>query len=190
MRNRKDFEGFLRSGLKGLETIAYEQIKNLALGFAEGITGSEGGVELANKIFSRAQNPHLEVLFQSPKMRSFTYSFTMAPKDEDEQLECKNIIKLFRFHMAPELKGAANRFLTLPSEFDIHYMYHGSAEGEESGENQFFNKIATCVLTNCDTNYTPDGVNSFRDGSPTKITMSLTFQETELLTKERVNLGY
>jgi hypothetical protein len=57
-------------------------------------------------------------------------------------------------------------------------------------ENDFYNKIATCVCTACDVNYAPDGVKSFEDGSPTKITMSLAFQETELLTKERVNQGF
>lgn len=184
----KDFEGFLRSGLKGLETIAYEEIKNLALGFAEGITGTEGGVELANKIFSRAQNPHLEVLFQSPKMRSFTYSFTMAPKDEDEQLECKNIIKLFRFHMAPTIQAQNQRFMTLPAEFDIHYMYQ--APGGQAGENNFYNKIATCVLSDCKVDYTSGGVKSHVDGSPVIIKMDLTFQETEMITSDHVEAGF
>lgn len=184
----KDFEGFLRKGLKGLETVAYEQIKNLALGFAEGITGTEGGVELANKIFSRAQNPHLEVLFQSPKMRSFTYSFTMAPKDEDEQLECKNIIKLFRFHMAPTIQAQNQRFMTLPAEFDIHYMYQ--APGGQAGENNFYNKIATCVLSDCKVDYTPGGVKSHIDGSPVIIKMDLTFQETEMITSDHVEAGF
>jgi hypothetical protein len=184
----KDFEGFLRSGLKGLETVAYEQIKNLALGFAEGITSSEGGVELANKIFSRAQNPHMEVLFNGPKMRSFTYSFTMAPKSEDEQLECKNIIKLFRFHMAPKVQERSQRFMTLPSEFDIHYMYQ--APSGQSGQNNFYNKVATCVLSDCKVDYTPGGVNSHIDGSPVIIKMDLTFQETEMITQDHVEAGF
>ena len=42
----------------------------------------------------------------------------------------------------------------------------------------------------CDVNYTPDGVKSFDDGAPTKITMSLSFQETELLTKERLTKDF
>ena len=41
------------------------------------------------------------------------------------------------------------------------------------------------------TNYTPgDKVRSFADGAPTQITMALTFRETELLTKEKINQGY
>ena len=58
----------------------------------------------------------------------------MAPKDEEEQLECKRIIKLFRFHMAPEVQDQDfGRFMTLPAEFDIHYMYQ--APGGQAGQN-------------------------------------------------------
>ncbi len=42
----------------------------------------------------------------------------------------------------------------------------------------------------CNVNYTPGGVRSFADGSPTQINMGLTFKETETLTKEKVNAGY
>tara|TARA_R110001592_G_scaffold11166_2_gene55803 strand:- start:254 stop:457 length:204 start_codon:yes stop_codon:yes gene_type:complete len=64
-----------------------------------------------------------------------------------------------------------------------------AASGQAS-ENDYYNKIATCVCTACETNYTPDGVKSFEGGAPVKITMSLSFQETELLTKERVAEGF
>ena len=57
-------------------------------------------------------------------------------------------------------------------------------------ENQFYNKIATCVLTSCDVNYTPNGVKSFASGAPTQITMNLSFMETEQLTKQHVDQGF
>jgi hypothetical protein len=59
-----------------------------------------------------------------------------------------------------------------------------------ASENNFYSKIATCVLKDCNVNYTPNGVKSFQDGSPTQITMSLSFQETELLTKQSINAGF
>ncbi len=45
-------------------------------------------------------------------------------------------------------------------------------------------------LAGVSTNYTPGGVKSFADGSPTQITMALSFKETELLTKDMVQKGY
>ena len=184
----KDYEAAAKALVGSAKGFLSEAAKKAATELAEGLTGAEGGAGLINKAFGQADNPYMEVLFDKMELRTFTYNFTFAPKNVQERDDVQKIIALFRFHMSPELKGENNRFLTLPSEFDIHYMFQ-SKDGQAS-ENDFYNKIATCVLTNCDTNYTPDGVNSFRDGSPTKITMALTFQETELLTKERVNLGY
>ena len=163
--------------------------KEAGMALAESVGGAEGGgTELINKAFGRADNPYMEVLFDKMALRTFTYNFTFAPRNTDERDDVQKIIRLFRFHMAPELRGDHNRFLTLPSTFDIHYMYQ-TEEGKAS-ENDFYNRIATCVLENCTVDYTPGGVKSFTDGSPTQITMSLQFKETELLTKERINAGF
>ena len=61
---------------------------------------------------------------------------------------------------------------------------------DRARENDFYHKIATCVLTGVDVDYSPNGVKSFGDGSPTQITMALSFTETELMTKERIDQGY
>jgi hypothetical protein len=45
-------------------------------------------------------------------------------------------------------------------------------------------------LKSVDVDYTPGGVKSFKDGSPTQITMGLTFMETEMLTKQHIDKGY
>ena len=182
-----DFEGVARAILRGGTNVVEELLMRAGMSVAETLTSAEGGYELANKIFQRAANPYMEVLFQSLPMRTFTYNFTFAPRNAKEQDQVRDIIKIFRFHMAPELRGAQNRFFTLPSEFDIHYMYH---DGDTTKENDFYHKIATCVLTNCNTDYTPGGVHSHADGSPVKITMALTFSETEMITKEHIADGF
>ena len=143
---------------------------------------------LANKAFGQATNPFMEVLFGGVDMRTFDYTFTFQPRNEDETNDVQKIIKMFRFHMMPELRGANQRFLTLPSTFDIHYMYQMTRT--EARENSFYNKIATCVLTSCDVDYTPGGVKSFASGAPTQITMALSFMETEQLSKQHVDQGF
>ena len=183
-----DYEAAARGVVDSAKAIVGEAAIKAATEIAETITGAEGTRGLINKAFGQADNPYMEVLFDKMELRTFSYNFTFAPKNKQETEDVQKIIALFRFHMSPELKGAANRFLTLPSEFDIHYMYQDQAG--QASENDFYNKIATCVLTNCEVNYTPDGVKSFEGGAPTKITMALTFQETELLTKQRINEGY
>ena len=184
----KDYEAAANGLVGAAKAIVGEAAIKAATEITEAISGAEGTRGLINKAFGQADNPYMEVLFDAMNLRTFTYNFTFAPKNREETEDVQKIIALFRFHMSPELKGAANRFLTLPSEFDIHYMYQD--QSGQASENDYYNKIATCVCTACETNYTPDGVKSFEGGAPVKITMSLSFQETELLTKERVAEGF
>ena len=183
-----DYSAAAKSLLGGLGGIATEAAKKTAAGVIETLTGSEGATQLGNRVFGQADNPYMEVFFESMGIREFTYNFTFAPRNTDERDDVQSIIQLFRFHMAPELQGAQSRFLTLPSEFDIHYMYQ--AKDGTNSENDYYNKIATCILTNCAVDYTPGAVKSFADGSPTQITMGLTFKETETLTKNKINEGF
>ena len=186
---RNNYQEAAEQLIGGVKAISEEALIRSSAGIIDFISGGEGDtLGLANKVFGQAMNPYMEVIFDSMAMRNFTYNFTFAPKNAQERDDVQDIIKLFRYHMAPELKGSQHRFLTLPSTFDIHYMYQHSKD--YASENNFYSKIATCVLKGCDVNYTPNGVKSFQDGSPTQITMSLQFQETELLTKQSINAGY
>ena len=184
----KDYEAAAATLTGGMTGILTEAAKKTGAALAETLAGAEGAAAVVNRAFGQADNPYMEVLFSNMNVRTFTYNFTFAPRNEEETADVQAIIQLFRFHMAPELQGAQSRFLTLPSEFDIHYMY--IAKDGTNSENDYYNKISTCVLTNVSTNYTPNGVRSFSDGAPTQITMSLTFKETTTLTKDRINEGY
>ena len=185
---RTDMMAASGTALSALGGVFEQVLAQSGLSVLETFTQAEGGYELANKIFGRSANPYLEVLYGGPQLRTFNYSFKFAPKNEKEKDDVQKIIQMFRFHSAPEHRSGSNMFLGLPSEFDIHYMYQ--AQDGQASENDYYNKIATCVCTGCDVNYTPDGVKSFEGGAPTKITMNLSFQETELLTKERINEGF
>ena len=184
----KDAEAISRSIVASGGQLLDAAAKRAVSELSEVALGAEGTSELINKAFGQADNPYMEVLFDAMALRTFTYNFEFAPRNEQEAIEIQKIIQLFRFHMAPELRGGQSRFLGLPSQFDIHYMFL-SKDGVAS-ENNFYNKIATCVLQNCAVNYTPNGVKSFEDGGPTKTTMTLTFKETELLTKDKINQGF
>jgi hypothetical protein len=185
---KKDYEAAASGLVDAAQAIVGEAALKASTELVDAISGSDGTRGLINKAFGQADNPYLEVLFQTANLRTFSYNFTFSPKNKEETEDVQKIIQLFRFHMSPELKGKANRFLTLPSEFDIHYMYQ--AQDGQASENDYYNKIATCVCTACEVNYTPDGVKSFEGGAPTKITMNVSFQETEMITKKKVNEGF
>ena len=185
---RNDYQRAASQLIGGVKAVSQQAFQTALGGLIDVFAGVEGSAQLANKAFGQATNPYMEVMFESMGLREFTYNFTFAPKNEQERDDVQDIIKLFRFHMAPELKGSQHRFLTLPSTFDIHYMYQH--DRDYASENNFYSKIATCVLQSVSVDYSPNGVKSFQDGSPTQINMALAFKETELLTKQSINAGY
>jgi hypothetical protein len=85
--------------------------------------------------------------------------------------------------MHPEL-AAGGAFFLYPSEFEIVYYYNNQ-------ENGFFNKIATCALTDMSVEYGGEQFSSFSNGAPTEINIILSFRELELITKETIrSKGY
>ena len=184
----KDYDAAAAEGTGAAVDFLKEVAKRSGAAFIDALAGSDSSLALLNRGLGRADNPFMEVLFTTMGVREFSYNFNFAPRNSDETAEIQQIIQLFRFHMAPEMQQANSRYLTLPSEFDIHYMFKG--KDGHGQENDYFNRITTCVLTSVDVNYTPNGVRSFEDGSPTAITMSLSFRETEILTKEKINEGF
>ena len=153
---------------------------------AKGVPGMRGVGDTtvaAGKLAAKvATNPFREVLFEAINYRSFNFSYTFLPKSIKEVYNIKQIIDLFKFHMHPEL-SKDGLFYVYPSQFDIQYYFQGK-------ENNFLHKISTCVLTNMQVDYGNEYFSSFRGGEPTEIRMKLTFQETELMTKERIVKGY
>ena len=187
MKNN-DYTGAGKVLLGTSEGALMESLKRVGGAIAETVTQSEGGYEMLNQVFGRAMNPYMEVLYGGPQLRTFTYNFSFMPKNRDERDDVQKIIQMFRFHSAPEMRTDHNMFLGLPSEFDIHYCYQNN-DGI-ARENSYYNKIATCVLQSVNTDYTPGEVRSHQDGSPVKITMSLSFLETEMITKQHIDEGF
>ena len=150
------------------------------------LAGENTGQALFTAATGTVQNPMLEMIYKSPNFRQFQFDFTFYPRDEKEALEVQKIIERLRFHQAPEL-ASAQGFLIPPSEFDIKF-YYGSSQ------NPNIPAIATCVLTNIDVNYAPNGFSAYevpgennpslgRTGMPVAIQVLLQFQETTYLTK-------
>ena len=175
------------------DTIGEKLLKDVPAQIGEFLGAGDitGVVRLATQ---KALNPHLEAVFEKINMREFSYTFRFTPKNEREVETVDKIIKLFKFHMMPEkpIDTAIGRYLTMPSEFEIHYMYKGV-------ENTWIPFVSNSVLQNVSLTYGPGGqYQTFRpkatpDGNappPTEIEMKLDFMETEAMTKEKIMEGY
>jgi hypothetical protein len=133
-----------------------------------------------SSLYKMAANPRKEQLFKSMEFRRFSFNYQFAPRSAAEANNVKRIINMFKFHMHPEFQNNVNKMLYLfPSEFDIVY-YFGDKE------HPHLNRISTCVLTDLNINYSPNGqFSTFKDGFPTQINVQMQFLELETLTKER-----
>jgi hypothetical protein len=179
-----DTGGNIADGMKGgemLGRIAQQAIQGAAEMFAPGI-----GAVIDRKS-GMAINPNLEMAFKSVPFRPFNFDFDFAPKNKKELEQVHKIIKLFKFHMLPALSPAEGFFIS-PSQFQIMYMYR-------QNENTYIPKLAKCVLTSMDVDYSPGEkfttLKPMKDGaSPQHMKMKLQFSEMSIITKETVAGGY
>jgi hypothetical protein len=151
----------------------FAQIPQLAGVNTQDIIGASAKVAL---------NPFKEVLFEAIDFRTFAFKYRFFPKSQKEADTVNEIIKRFKFHMHPEL-SSNKLFFIYPSEFEITYYFGGR-------ENEYFHKLKPCVLESMDVTYGGEQFSSFSDGKPTEVNVSLTFRETEILTKQQIINGY
>jgi hypothetical protein len=161
-----------------------EKLKNLS----SSVLGTNSATGIFATAIGGVQNPQLELIYNSPDFRSFRFDFMFYPSSEDEAGEVQLIIDSLKFHQAPEImKDTAGYFLVPPSEFDIEFYYNGEI-------NPNIPRISTCVLTSIDMDYAPKGFVAYEvpgqnkpeiggTGMPFAIRLSLSFQETEIMTK-------
>ena len=183
-------KGYGAGGLKealttGLGGVAIQTGKKL-IDEVFSALGAGRPAQLIDKSLGIAVNPHEEMFFKKPDFRSFSYTFDFYPKSEQEMEDVNKIIFLFKYHMHPSVSG--NIHFNVPSEFEIHYAYFGQ-------ENEYLNKISTCVLKDMNVEYGPtEQFSTFRNnekGAPpvhTKVTLD--FQETQFITKKEITEGY
>jgi hypothetical protein len=111
-------------------------------------------------------------------------SFTFSPRSAHESSKVQQIVKLFRSYAAPTIvTGVAGFFYTPPGVFNLSFKKDGA-------ENPNINKLTDCVLESVTVNYAPNGWSSHKDGQPTQMTMDLSFKETVLVDRAKIEQGY
>lgn len=171
--------------LKGKGGIGSEIMDSLSAGSggAAALGLNVPGQGVVQKLTGLAPNPRKEQLFKQVDFRTFQFTYEFFPRNAQESQQVKDIISQFKYHMHPEYKDQMSFLYVYPSEFDIYY-YHGTQE------NLNVNRHTSCVLTEMNVNYAPQGqFTAFDDGTPTQINLVLTFKELATLTKERIEDG-
>lgn len=145
-----------------------QQIRTYLVGQAIGVNN------LLSRLQGQVLNPNLELLFQGPQLRPFSFTFKLSPRGAKEAREVKQIIKYFKKNMAVKKDNVI--FLKAPNVFKIQYQYGG--EDGKPKPHPGLNLIKMCALTNCSVDYTPLGsYMTYEDGTMVSYTISLSFQE-------------
>ena len=186
-------QGNMRGGLNEIGSMdqnlaaALQAMMLNTLGALPGLAGVKAAAEMRSGV---VLSDRMELAFKGIDKRTFQYEFKMNPKSEEEAKEIRNIVNAFKFNMLPEFEGSdsAGRKLIVPNTFDIQYMWNGA-------ENHFLHKISTCVLESMNVSYGGDRYKTHAgiggDGAPPiETSLSLTFKELDLVTREKAVEGF
>ncbi len=151
----------------------------LFAGLAE-VGGVVAGVT-ANQLMSiskgQINNPNVEMMYDGPKLRAFSFNFIFIPYNTSDTSSVNNIIKEFKLYSTPNLDGEDKRMLGVPHLWNINY------QGKAA---PYMNKFKPCVLTNfvVQENGGDPYHSTFYDGAPTSTSIQLRFEETQIITRE------
>ena len=137
--------------------------------FAQEAVGVQG---LLSRASGSVLNSNLSLLFNGPSLRPFSFTFKLSPRDANESVIVRRIIRQFKEGSAVNT-SEQNFFLKAPNVFKIRYEQKG-------GASKSLNQFKTCALTTVSVNYTPDGTYmTYEDGTMTSYEINLAFNELE-----------
>lgn len=122
-------------------------------------------------------NSNMELLFNSPTLRRFSFTYRLSPRSSEEAAMVRRIIRFFKQGMAVKKmtgkSGQASFFLGTPNVFKLEYR-----TGTKSIDG--VNKFKTCALTSFNCNFTPDGLwAAYEKGQPVSTIFQMNFDELE-----------
>lgn len=124
-------------------------------------------------------NNNLELMFQGPTLRTFTFSYKLTARDEGEAKVIRKILRFFKQGSRPKKKnggvGASSYFLATPNVFKIKFCLGGGSE------NKAVSRIKTCACSGVTVNYNGAGPiwAAYEDGQPIAVDLTLEFSELE-----------
>jgi len=120
-------------------------------------------------------NPNMELLFGGVTIRSFSFSFDLAPRDERESDTIKKMLRIFKQNMQAKKSSdggsSSGLFLRSPNVFQLNYK-----TGRRN--HNFLHKFKPMALLNMAVNYTGAGTYAtYDDTTPVHMKLDLSFQE-------------
>lgn len=170
-----------------------EQLKNAGQGVANvgaGVaTAAVGEIAKSSGVGQQirlrtgvARNPRTEMLFKTPALRQISLTWKLMPTNQQESDHIHEMIKTIRAHAYPATSGS-QAVLSFPDIFQVDFVTN------TGGEAQMI-KFAKAYCTSVTTTYGPSGPAFFKGGKPVEIDLTMSFQETEIQTRESIMEGF
>lgn len=135
-------------------------------------TATTSSADILSRTRGVIENPNMELLFQAPSLRPFSFNFKLTPRSNTEAARIVRIIRFFKQGMAPQ-RTKSQFFLRAPHTFQLTYKHQDNAH-------KFLNYFKECALTSFSVNYTPEGqYATYVDGSMVSYEISMEFNELE-----------
>ena len=175
------FEGVKDFGGNALDAAGDATARQVASSFfASKAVNILGGNTTLDGVLARSSgqiiNPNMELLFNGVTLRSFSFSFDLAPRDERESDTIKRMLRIFKQNMQARRSsdGTSNSsglFLRSPNVFQLNYK-----TGRRN--HNFLHKFKPMALLNMSVNYTGGGTYAtYDDTTPVHMKLDLSFQE-------------
>ena len=147
--------------------------------FAAAAVNALGARTSATGILARQSgailNPNMELLFNGVQLRSFSFNFDFAPRDENESIVIRDIVRAFKKSLnaknGSKDDNSSGLFISSPDIFQLTYK-------TGADNHQFLHKFKPMALLNMVVNHTGAGTYTTYDNTaPVHTKIDLTFQE-------------
>lgn len=157
---------------KGTRDLASSFFASKAVNILGGNTSLDG---ILARSSGQIINPNMELLFNGVTLRSFSFSFDLAPRDERESDTIKRMLRIFKQNMQAKKSSdggnSSGLFLRSPNVFQLNYK-----TGRRN--HNFLHKFKPMALLNMAVNYTGAGTYAtYDDTTPVHMKLDLSFQE-------------
>lgn len=162
----KSVDGALFAARAGLGAIAPDVAKGLGAGRGTAI------------------NPYATLVFSGVDLKVHTFEWLLSPDTPKEAETLKNIIRTIQNHITPEMQGVVGDdvnptglgrgLLRYPSMVDA--FFHGI-------NTDFFYKLKTCMVSQFNVDYTPNGIALNKGGKPSAVRINMIMTEAAIHTK-------
>jgi hypothetical protein len=127
-------------------------------------------------------NPNMELLFQAPTLRPFTFNFKLGGRSDTESQAIRSIIRFFKQGMSP-IRTESQVFLKAPHTFQIQYLH-------KNNPHPYLNEFKECALIAFSVDYTPEGqYATYTDGAMVSYQLTMQFQELEPIFNDNYGQG-